>query len=107
MSCRQAREVLAQANVPVETRDIFKQPLSAAELRRLAGDRPIAEIFSWKSPTARQQGLQPGILSDDELIQRMIEEPRLIRRPIVQADDRVIIGLDRAALAGLRTGAAT
>ena len=31
----------------------------------------------------------------------MIEEPRLIRRPIVQAGDRVIIGLDRQAVAAL------
>ena len=86
------------------TRDLFKQPLSADELRRLAGDRPIAEIFSWKSPTARQKGLQPGSLSDDDLIRLMVEEPRLIRRPIVQAGDRLIVGLDRGALAGLGTG---
>ncbi|HEX2171796.1 MAG TPA: ArsC/Spx/MgsR family protein [Dehalococcoidia bacterium] len=104
MSCRHAREALAQANVPFETRDIFKQPLTAAELRRLAGDRPIAEIFSWKSPTARQQGLKLDDLSGDDLIRLMTEEPRLIRRPIVQAGDRVIIGLDRAAIASLGTG---
>ena len=70
-------------------------------MRGLAGDRPIADLFSWKSPTARQKGLKPGDLSDDQMIQMMIEEPRLIRRPIVQAGDRVIIGLDRQAVAAL------
>ena len=104
MSCRHAREALAQADVPVETRDIFKQPLTEAELRELAGDRPIGDIFSWKSPTARQQGLKPGDLSDDDLLRLMIEEPRLIRRPLVRAGRQTIIGLDRGAIAALGTG---
>lgn len=104
MSCRHAREALAQADVAFETRDIFKQPLGRDEIRRLAGDRPVGEIFSWKSPTARQKGLKPGDLSDDQMLDLMIEEPRLIRRPIVTAGDRVIVGLDRAAIAGLRSG---
>lgn len=104
MSCRQAREALAQADVPIETRDIFKQPLSRDDLRRLAGDRPIGAIFSWKSPTARQKGLKPGALTDDQMLDLMIEEPRLIRRPLIEAGDRLIVGLDRAAIAALGTG---
>ena len=83
------------------TRDLFKQPLTANELRTLAGDRPIREIFSWKSPSARAAGLKPGDLTDDEMIQRMLAEPRLIRRPLIQAGDRVIIGFDKAAVADL------
>lgn len=87
--------------MPTDTRDIFKQPLSADEIRQLAGDRPIAEIFSWKSPTARQRGLTPGTLSDDEMIQFMLDEPRLVRRPLIAAGDRLIVGLDRPAIAAL------
>ncbi|MQF69101.1 hypothetical protein FIM12_02020 [SAR202 cluster bacterium AD-804-J14_MRT_500m] len=37
-------------------------------------------------------GLDQGALSDDDLVRLMIDEPRLIRRPIVKIDDRLMIG---------------
>ena len=36
--------------------------------------------------------LDQGSLTDDDLIRLMLEEPRLIRRPIVKINDKLIIG---------------
>lgn len=93
--------------MPFAARDIFKTPLTEAELRELARLVPAEQLFSWKSPTARQRGLTPGTLSADELIRLMAAEPRLIRRPLVQVGDRLIVGADLEALRALvmRTGA--
>ena len=84
--------------MPLQVRDFFKQPLTAAELRALTAHAPAAAIFSWKSPTARRRRLTPGSLTDEELIALMASEPRLIRRPLTLAGERLIIGGDLAQL---------
>jgi arsenate reductase-like glutaredoxin family protein len=37
-------------------------------------------------------------MSDDELISAMINEPTLLRRPLIVDGDRLIVGFDRNAL---------
>lgn len=51
-------------------------------------------MFSWRSPSAKPYRDRRGKLSDDELIDLMLEEPRLIRRPILITDDQVLFGFD-------------
>ena len=79
-------------------RDLFKQPLTADELRGLAARVPVAELFSWKSPTARRRGMTPGSLTEDEMLRAMASEPRLIRRPLIVTGERVVISADRRQL---------
>lgn len=77
-----------QAGVELDGRDFFKDPLSREELEELASIISMDELFSWRSPSARRHRDKRGDLSDADLIGLMLEEPRLIRRPIViRADD--------------------
>ncbi len=85
----------------MEQRDFFKDPLSREELQELAGILTIDELFSWRSPSAKQYRDQRGNLSESALIDLMIEEPRLIRRPIsIRSDDpsRYVLGGNKADL---------
>lgn len=95
------RASLSQAGVELEERDFFQERFSEGELRRLLGGRPPAELFAWKSPSFRALGRAPESLTDDELVQFMLGEPRLIRRPLVLVGERLIIGVDKKALAEL------
>jgi arsenate reductase-like glutaredoxin family protein len=85
--------------VVLAVRDIFRQPLTVEEIRTLVARASVAQMFSWKSPTARQLGLVPGERSDDDLIDMMAREPRLIRRPITTTDRQMVVGADLKALA--------
>lgn len=60
------------------------------------------ELFSWRSPAAREVAPLRGSLSDDRLIELMAGEPRLIRRPLIRSGDQIIVGFDLDRLAGLR-----
>ena len=80
-------------------RDFFKEGFSEAELRDLLGDTPAANVFSWRSPSARKLGLDRDTVTDDELISLMVGEPRLIRRPLIQVEGRLIVGTDKKAMA--------
>lgn len=55
-------------------------------------------MFNARSPSVKSMGLEPTRLSNDELIDLMLQEPRLIRRPVVHIDDKVYFGADIKAL---------
>ena len=82
-----------------EERDFFKDEFSEEELRKLLGDTPPSDIFSWRSPSARTLKLDREDVAPDELIRLMLEQPRLIRRPLIYTGDRLFVGTDKAAMA--------
>jgi len=90
---------LSQDGVELDERDFFKDGFSESELRDLLGDTLAADVFSWRSPSARKLGLDRDTVTDDELIRLMLEEPRLIRRPLIQVEGRLVVGTDKKAMA--------
>jgi len=96
--------VLSRRGVAFTTRDLFKAPLSAAEIRTLAGRAPggVRDLLSTRSTQYRALGLDRRTVTDAELIALMAKEPRLLRRPLVDARDRLVVGFDREALESLR-----
>lgn len=100
-TCNKARQFLMAAGVHYAERDIFKHPLTEAELRKLAGKRPLAELFSYRSPSAKALGLLDKVLTESEMLAHMIAEPRLIRRPLLVREDAIVVGYDEAQLRAL------
>ena len=90
---------LSQDGVELNERDFFKDSFTEEELRDLLGDTPPADVFSWRSPSARKLGLDKDTVSPDELVRLMVDEPRLIRRPLIQVEARLIVGTDKKAMA--------
>ncbi len=78
----------------LEERDFFKEPFTRAELKALLAGRRASELFSFKSPSVKALGLEPAKLSEEQLIEQMLKEPRLIRRPIVRLGGRLLFGAD-------------
>ena len=54
--------------------------------------RPAGEMFNSRSPSVKSMGLEPAKLSNDRLIDLMLQEPRLVRRPVVRIGDKVHFG---------------
>ena len=55
-------------------------------------------MFNFRSPGFKQLGLELDALTDKELIDLMLQEPRLVRRPVVRIGDTVYFGADRSVL---------
>ena len=81
---------LSQRGVELEVRDFFKKRFTERELRDLLGDRPVCEFFSWASPSFRRLGLDRHALDADQLIAMMLEQPRMIRRPLTVVDGELL-----------------
>lgn len=90
-----------QNKVQFSERDIFKQPLERDEIVSLLEGKAAAQMFSFKSPSFKALNLKPEALHDQELIDLMAGEPRLIRRPIVKIGGKVYFGADAKTLAGI------
>ncbi len=58
----------------------------------MAGDGPVSEIFSWKSPSFKALGISPADLTEDRLVELILKEPRLIRRPLVRIGNQLLVG---------------
>jgi arsenate reductase-like glutaredoxin family protein len=55
-------------------------------------------MFNPRSPSVKELGIQPAKLSNDELIDLMVKEPRLVKRPVVKMGDKVYFGADSKRL---------
>jgi arsenate reductase-like glutaredoxin family protein len=99
-SCRDAAKALAQLGATVAKRDLFTERLSVDELAGLfarVGKSPC-EMLSTRSGPCRHMALANRTLTESDVLELMAEYPAFVRRPIIVAGTRGIIGFDRAAI---------
>ncbi|NJW52546.1 arsenate reductase (glutaredoxin) [Salinimicrobium oceani] len=94
--CTKSREglkTLENLGCKFEVREYLKQPLSEKELKNLLGKLNMSpmelvrtEEKIWK------ENYRERDLTDDELIRVMTENPKLIQRPIVEKDEKAVVG---------------
>jgi arsenate reductase-like glutaredoxin family protein len=87
--------------VEINERDFFKSPFNRAEIEELLLGKRASEMFNFRSPSFKKLGLNREKLGDDDLIELMLKEPRLVRRPVVRIDAEVYFGADKSVLEGL------
>ena len=93
-SCEKARAWLAEHGIKTRERELFKNPLSAAEIEDIIGLRPVADVLSTRTAEYKARGLDRGTHSDAELLRQMEAEPRLLRRPLLHQGEDLLIGFD-------------
>ena len=82
---RKTLEILRESGADVTVNEYLRTPPSRDELKRLyerAGISP-SEGLRAKEPLAEELGLTRGGVTDDEVLDAMVEHPILINRPIV------------------------
>jgi arsenate reductase-like glutaredoxin family protein len=85
----------------INERDFFKNPFSRAEIENLLQGKPASDMFNFRSPSFTKGGLERDKLSNNDLIEMMLKEPRLIRRPVVRIGAKVYFGADSRFLASI------
>ena len=101
-TCRDAKKTLDGLGVDVEEKDFFENALTREELTELSDSIGIENLFSWRSPSSKPYRDRKDTICRDELIDAMLQEPRLIRRPIViTPGSEPIVGFNKTAYARL------
>lgn len=82
----------------ITDRDFFKKPFTRAEIENLLAGKPASDMFNVRSPSFKKLGLDMRKLDDQKMIDWMLKEPRLIRRPAVQIGRKVYFGATETVL---------
>lgn len=82
----------------MEFRDLGKERLSAEELEKLIGDRDHTRFLNTRNELYRKKKMKENPPSREAAIRMMAEEPNLIRRPVILAGGRVVLGFDREGI---------
>ena len=92
-TCRQVYAALREAGVDVRAVDYFVDPLSKSKLQELLRKMgmPARQLLRTKEVRYKTLRLDARQLSDDELIDLMVEYPELMQRPIVEKGGRAIL----------------
>ena len=92
-TCRQVHAALREADVDVRAVDYFVDPLPKAKLKELLRKMNLRarQLLRTKEVRYKTLRLDERELSDDELIDLMIEYPELMQRPIVEKGTRAIL----------------
>jgi Spx/MgsR family transcriptional regulator len=93
-TCKKAARFLEKRGVKLNYRDITKDRLSPAELEKLIGKHDHEEFLRPRCSLFQKLKMKENPPSRREAIRLMAKNPDLIRRPVVVAGGRVVIGYD-------------
>jgi arsenate reductase (glutaredoxin) len=97
-TCRKARAYMEKRGFGMKFRDLGKERLSAEELEKLIGDRDHTQFLNTRNELYREKEMKDHPPSREEAIRMMVGEPNLIRRPVIVAGGRVVLGFDQAGI---------
>lgn len=89
---RAAERFFRERRVAVHRVDLRKRPLAPAELRRFVERLGARALLDETSRAYRDAGLGYLTLSDAEIVERLLADPRLLRLPLVRHGNDVTAG---------------
>ena len=100
-TCRKARSFMEKRGFQLYFRDLAKDKLSSAELEKLIGRHDYTDFLNSRNELFRRKKMKENPPSRRDAVRMMAKEPNLIRRPVVVAGGRVVLGFDEKGLARL------
>jgi arsenate reductase len=94
-TCRKARAYMEDRGFALHFRNLDKERLTADELEQLIGDRDHREFLNTRNELYRQKNMKENPPSRADAIRMMVNEPNLIRRPVIVAGGRIVLGFDQ------------
>lgn len=89
---------LAASGHEVEARNLLTEAWTAETLRPFFGEKPVAEWFNKAAPAVKSGDLDPAAFTAEAALAAMVEQPLLIRRPLMAAAGETRSGFDPAAV---------
>ncbi len=97
---KKARAWLAEKEVEYEFVDLKKEPLNIDELKELEFKVGLDVLVNRRGTTYRKLGLKDKNLTDEEMLNVLLENQSMIKRPVLVKDEAVLVGFDEQAFEG-------
>ena len=99
-NCNKVRDTLKWLNendVDYKFVDLKKEPLSEAKLDEFVHKVGLDVLINQRGTTWRNLGLKDQDPDDDLLFDKLLEHQTMIKRPVFELDDAVLVGYDEDA----------
>lgn len=90
---RKALRFFAERRIRTHFVDLMERAASRGELTRFAQRFGVGELVDRDSRQYVELGLQHAHLSDERWLERLVDEPLLLRVPLVRCQQRLTVGL--------------
>jgi arsenate reductase (glutaredoxin) len=100
---RAAQRFFKERRVAISFVDLRKRSLAPAELRRFADRLGVTALLDTAGKQYQHAGLAYIRLDDREMFERLLDDPRLLRLPLVRYENEVAVGRDETAWKGFMT----
>jgi len=103
-TCKKALKWLRDAELEVSVRPIVDEPPSRKELDRWIAQsgKPVRKWLNTSGLSYRALGkAKIDAASEQELVDWLSQDGKLIKRPVIVAGDRVLVGYDEAGMKAL------
>ena len=95
---RKALRFFSERRIRTHFVDLMERPASLGELRRFAQKFGVVSLVDRDSRRFDELGLRHAQLSDERWLEKLSEEPLLLRIPLVRNGNQVLIGADEKIL---------
>jgi arsenate reductase len=93
---RKALRFFSERRIKVHFVDLVERPASLGELRRFAQKFGVTSLIDKDSKRFEELGLRYAQLSDDRWLQKLSNEPLLLKIPLVRNANQLTFGADEA-----------
>lgn len=93
---RKAQRFFAERRVKVHFVDLAERGASAGELRRFAQKFGVQALLDRTSKRFAELGLGSAAYSDERWLEKLVDEPLLLRQPLVRRGSDLAVGADEA-----------
>ena len=92
------KALLEAAGHTVEARSLKATAWTADALLQFLGALPVSDWFNRAAPAVKSGEIVPEHLGFEDALHLLLENPLLIRRPLMQVGDERMVGFDPAAV---------
>jgi nitrogenase-associated protein len=89
------KKLLEAAGHQVVARNLLTEAWQADRLRTFFGTLAVRNWFNYSAPEIKHGEIEPDNLTEQEALVLMLENPLLIRRPLMQVGDSLMAGFDQ------------
>jgi nitrogenase-associated protein len=86
--------LLTAAGHEVVAHSLLAEPWTTERLRSFFGDRPVVEWFNPSAPRIKSGEVVPEKIDAQTALSLMLQDPLLIRRPLIEVGERREVGFD-------------
>jgi len=91
---RKALRFFSERRIRTHFVNLMERPASLGELRRFAQKFGVMSLVDKDSKRFSELGLRYAQLSDERWLEKLAEEPMLLRLPLVRTANQLVIGAD-------------